>query len=198
MVDRYDDVESIFVEGLKDMEAFYDGYPSSLLKLCLEKGVKTFKGKTVRYEGYVDKLMFLKDLGVIGERPVSFQGVEIVPVDFFQELIYPLVKFDESRGDRDITILLVRVNGKKDGSDIQINYDLVDFYEEEKKITSMAKTTGYTAAIIARILARGDIPQRGIQWPVRVVRGQLFDELLRSLRARGVEVTETVTTTRKT
>lgn len=198
MVDRYDDVESIFVEGLKDMEAFYDGYPSSLLKLCLEKGVKTFKGKTVRYEGYVDKLMFLKDLGVIGEKPVSFQGVEIVPVDFFQELIYPLVKFDESRGDRDMTILLVRVNGKKDGSDIQISYDLVDFYEEEKKITSMAKTTGYTAAIIARILARGDIPQRGIQWPVRVVRGQLFDELLRSLRARGVEVTETVTTTRKT
>jgi lysine 6-dehydrogenase len=124
--------------------------------------------------------------------------VEIVPVDFFQELIYPLVKFDESRGDRDITILLVRVNGKKDGSDIQINYDLVDFYEEEKKITSMAKTTGYTAAIIARILARGDILQRGIQWPVRVIRGQLFDELLRSLRARGVEVTETVTTTRKT
>jgi len=198
MVDRYDDVESIFVEGLKDMEAFYDGYPSSLLKLCLEKGVKTFKGKTVRYEGYVDKLMFLKDLGVIGEKPVSFQGVEIVPVDFFQDLIYPLVKFDESRGDRDITILLVRVNGKKDGSDIQISYDLVDFYDEEKKITSMAKTTGYTAAIIARILARGDISQRGIQWPVRVIRGQLFDELLRNLRARGVEVTETVTTTKKT
>jgi len=198
MVDRYDDVESIFVEGLKDMEAFYDGYPSSLLKLCLEKGVKTFKGKTVRYEGYVDKLMFLKDLGVIGEKPVNFQGAEIVPVDFFQGLIYPLVKFDESRGDRDITILLVRVNGKKDSSDIQISYDLVDFYDEEKKITSMAKTTGYTAAIIARILARGDISQRGIQWPVRVIRGQLFDELLRNLRARGVEVTETVTTTKKT
>jgi lysine 6-dehydrogenase len=198
MVDRYDDVESIFVEGLKDMEAFYDGYPSSLLKLCLEKGVKTFKGKTVRYEGYVDKLMFLKDLGVIGEKSVNFQGAEIVPVDFFQELIYPLVKFDESRGDRDMTILLVRVGGKKDGSDIQISYDLVDFYDEEKKMTSMAKTTGYTAAIIARILARGDISQRGIQWPVRVIRGQLFDELLRNLRARGVEVTETVTTTKKT
>ena len=171
MVDRYDDVESIFVEGLKDMETFYDGYPSSLLRLCLEKGVKTFKGKTVRYEGYVDKIIFLKDLGIIGEKPVSFQGVEIAPVDFFHELIYPLVKFDALRGDKDLTILLVRVNGKKDSSDIQISYDLVDFYEEEKKITSMAKTTGYTAAIIARILARGDIPQRGIQWPVRVIRG---------------------------
>jgi len=196
MVDRYDDVESIFVERLRDMEAFYDGFPSSLLKLCLEKGVRTFKAKTVRYEGYVDKLMFLRDLGVIGERPVTFKDVEIVPMDFFQDLIYPLVKFDESKGDRDVTVLLVRVGGKKDGSDVQVSYDMVDFYDEERKVTSMAKTTGYTAAIVARILARGDIPQKGIQWPVRVVKGKLFDELLRGLRARGVVITETVTTTR--
>jgi hypothetical protein len=43
------------------------------------------------------------------------------------------------------------------------------------------------------MLARGDIKQKGIQWPVRVIRGQLFEELLRSLRERGVMVTETVT-----
>ena len=60
----------------------------------------------------------------------------------------------------------------------------------------MAKTTGFTAAIIARILASGAVKKKGIQWPVRVIRGELFEELLSSLRERGVEITETITKTR--
>ena len=191
-VDRYDDLEPVYIEGLKDMEAFYDGFPSSLLKLCEEKGVKTFKGKTIRYEGYVDKLMFLLDLGVIGSEPVEYRGGEIVPVDFFHELIYPIVKFDEAEGNRDLTVLLVRVEGRKGDSEIAVNYEMVDYYDEEKGVTSMAKTTGYTAALIARMLARGDINEKGIHWPVRLIRGKLFDELMKGLRERGVEVTENI------
>ncbi|MBL7079204.1 saccharopine dehydrogenase NADP-binding domain-containing protein [Candidatus Bathyarchaeota archaeon] len=191
-VDRYDDLEPVYLEGLKDMEAFYDGFPSSLLVLCEERGVKTFKAKTIRYEGFVDKLMFLLDLGVIGDAPVEYGGQEIVPLDFFHELIYPIVKFDEAEGDRDITVLLVRVEGKKGDSEIAVNYEMVDYYDEEKGVTSMAKTTGYTAALIARMLARGDIKEKGIHWPVRLIRGELFDELMKGLRERGVEVIENI------
>jgi lysine 6-dehydrogenase len=106
------------------------------------------------------------------------------------------VRFDTAEGDRDLTVLLVRVSGIKDGKEMNFSYDMVDLYEEDKQITSMAKTTGYTAAIIARMLGRGAIKQKGIQWPVHVIRGELCDELLGSLRERGVVVTETVTTTR--
>ena len=56
----------------------------------------------------------------------------------------------------------------------------------------MAKTTGYTAAIIAQILARGDIKEPGIHWPLRVITGKLFQELMSSLRERGVKVTEEI------
>ena len=192
-LDRYTEVESIFVDGYKNMEAFLDGFPSSLLKLCQERNVKNFKGKTIRYEGFVNKLMFLLELGIISNKPIIYKGKEIIPVDFFNEVIYPIIKFDEKGGDRDITILLVGVSGKSKSVNIKVTYDMVDIYDEEKGITSMAKTTGYTAAIVLRMLARGDIKQKGIQWPVRVIRGQLFEELLRSLRERGVMVTETVT-----
>ena len=195
-LDRYSEVESIFVEGLEPMEAFLDGFPSSLLKLSLEKGVKNFRGKTVRYAGYVDKLMFLNDLGLISEKPVDYEGKEVVPREFFHKVIYPLVKFDTAAGDRDITVLLVRGEGKKGGSDISVSYDMVDYYDEESQTTSMARTTGYTAAIVARMLGRGAIKEKGIQWPVRVINGPLFEELLRKLRERGVEVTETVTVSR--
>jgi len=195
-LDRYSEVEAIFVNDHQEMEAFIDGFPSSLLKLCQEKKVKNFRGKTIRYSGYVDKLMFLLDLGVIGNKPVKYQGREIVPVDFFHELIYPIIKFDEKAGDKDITVLLVRVTGKSEGKDIDVTYDMVDEYDEEHKMTSMAKTTGLTAAIIARMLAQGAVKKKGIQWPVRVIRGELFEELLSSLMKRGVEITETITKTR--
>ena len=72
-----------------------------------------------------------------------------------------------------------------------ISYEMVDYYDE-KGVTSMAKTTGYTAALIARMLARGDIKEKGIHWPVRLIRGELFDEIVRGLRERGVEVTENI------
>ncbi|MFA5869655.1 MAG: saccharopine dehydrogenase C-terminal domain-containing protein [Candidatus Bathyarchaeia archaeon] len=195
-VDRYSEVESIFVDGYKDMEAFVDGFPSSLLKLCQEKKVENFRGKTIRYEGFVEKLMFLLDLGVIGSKPVPYQGSEIVPLDLFHELIYPIIKFDEGAGDRDITVLLVRVSGKSGELDVDVTYDMVDEYDEENKVTSMAKTTGYTAAIIARILGGGAVKEKGIQWPVRIIRGAPFERLLSSLRERGVEITETITKTR--
>jgi lysine 6-dehydrogenase len=191
-VDRYGDLEPVYIEGLRDMEAFYDGFPSSLLKLCEERGVRVFKGKTVRYAGFVDKLMFLLDLGVIGNEPVAYQGGEIVPLDFFHELIFRIVRFDEAEGDRDITVLLTRIEGVKGGSEMIVTYEMVDYFDEEKGITSMAKTTGYTAAIVARMLARGAFPQKGIQWPVRIVKGEIFRELMASLRERGVEVRENI------
>jgi lysine 6-dehydrogenase len=195
-LDTYSEVEAIFLEGLEPMEAFIDGYPSSLLKWCLEKGVKSFKGKTIRYDGFVNKIMFLNDLGLISEKPIDYEGKSVIPKELFHKIIYPLVKFDTSAGDRDVTVLIVRVEGKKGVDDVSVSYDMVDYYDEDRQLTSMAKTTGFTAAIVARMLCRGAIKSKGIQWPVRIIRGELFEELLSNLRVRGVEVTETVTYSR--
>lgn len=199
MADRYGDMELFSVKGYPDMEAFCDGYPypSSLLRLCLEKGVKTFQQKTIRYKGFVEKLKFLLDLGIFSSNPINHHGKEIVPLDFFNELVRPLVRFDEEAGDRDAMFISIKVVGRSDDADVEVNYNMADAYDEKKKITSMAKTTGYTAAIVARMLARGDIPQKGIQWPVHVIKEKLFEELFNTLRRKGVEITETATRTRE-
>ncbi|MGW8178699.1 MAG: saccharopine dehydrogenase family protein, partial [bacterium] len=103
-MERYSEVEPIYVDGLEPMEAFVDGYPSSLLKLCIEKGVKNFRGKTIRYGGFVDKIMLLNDMGLISEEPIDYEGTPVIPRELFHKVIYPLVKFDTEAGDRDLTV----------------------------------------------------------------------------------------------
>lgn len=196
MVNRFDDPESVSIEGYQEMEAFYDGYPSFFLKLCLDRGVKTFKTKSIKYAGFVEKLGFLRALGVVSSNPVLFNGKEIVPSDFFQDIIYPEVKFDAAAGDRDITVIKVRVTGKSGSNDVQISYELIDAYDEERQITSMAKTTGCTAAIVSEMLLTQEISQKGIQWPLCIVRGELFEQLVKNLREKGLQIKESLTQTR--
>jgi lysine 6-dehydrogenase len=58
----------------------------------------------------------------------------------------------------------------------------------------MARTTGYTAAITARMVGRGEITEKGLVPPVRVIRGDLFLKLMRELRERGILVKQMITT----
>jgi lysine 6-dehydrogenase len=85
------------------------------------------------------------------------------------------------------------VKGEKDGREILYTYDMVDRYDNEERVTSMAKTTSYTAAIVARMMAKGEIDLTGYVEPVRVIRGEKMDELLAALDARSVKITKTVT-----
>jgi len=93
--------------------------------------------------------------------------------------------------ERDITVLRVIVEGEKDGSRASYTFDMVDFYDVEKKVTSMAKTTAYTAAIVARMLGRGEITERGFVTPVIGIRGGLLKQLIDELAKRGVTIKQT-------
>ena len=146
---------------------------------------------TVRYEGYCEKVNFLDECGLLSREPIKFRGSEIVPFETFSRIIHPKVRLEKE--ERDITVLRVKVKGKKDDREILYTYDMVDRYDNEEKVTSMAKTTSYTAAIVARMLAKGDFDLTGYVELVRVIRGEKMDELLAALDARSVKITKTVT-----
>ncbi len=64
---------------------------------------------------------------------------------------------------------------------------MVDRYDETLGFTSMARTTAYTGAIVARMIARGDIEASGFLMPEQVVTGPLFDKLLDELTAVNIQ-----------
>jgi len=194
-VKRYTLGEPICFEGIdRELECFYDGFPDVLYEVEKFRDVKRCTEKTVRYRGYCEKTNFLDNCGLLGKEPVEFKGQKLVPFEVFSKIIYPKVRLEE--GEKDITVLRVIVAGMKDGVETCHTFDMVDHYDERLGVTSMAKTTAYTAAIVARMLGRGDISEKGLVPTVRVVRGNLFRRLLGELSGRGVTVKEIVTTRR--
>ena len=190
--DRYSLGEPPRFEGIeKPLECFYDGFPETLHLVEKFKGVQRCTEKTVRYEGYCGKVSFLDECGLLSREPIEYMGGELVPFTAFSKIIHPKVRLEE--GERDITVLRVKVQGEKDGRETLYTYDMVDRYDDDERVTSMAKTTSYTAAIVARMMARGEIDETGYVAPVRVIRGEKMGELLAALDVRGVKITKTVT-----
>jgi len=190
--DRYSLGEPPSFEGIdKPLECFYDGFPETLHLVEKFEGVQRCTEKTVRYEGYCEKVRFLDECGLLSREPVEYMGGELVPFTAFSKIIHPKVRLEE--GERDITVLRVEVLGDKGGQETMYTYDMVDRYDDDERVSSMAKTTSYTAAIVARMMARGDFDETGYVAPVRVLRGEKMDELLAALDARGVKISKAVT-----
>jgi saccharopine dehydrogenase-like NADP-dependent oxidoreductase len=64
---------------------------------------------------------------------------------------------------------------------------MVDRYDRELGFTSMARTTAFTGAIVARMIARGDLSRAvGLIHPEQLITGSHFERLLTELAAVNV------------
>ena len=192
-VNRYTLAGPVRFEGIdRPLECFYDRFPETLYELEKFKGVRQCASRTVRYAGFCDKVKFLEECGLLSREPIEFKGMKVVPFEVFSKIIYPKVRLEED--EKDITVLRVVVEGVKDGCKTCYTFEMIDFYDDDRGVTSMARTTSYTAAIVARMLGRGYISEKELISPVKTVRGKLFRRLLQELAERGVRVKETFTT----
>ncbi len=155
--------------------------------------VPDMKEKTLRYPGHIDKVAALRDTGFFSKEPVEVGGVTIVPLEFTSSLLFH--DWEMKPGDGDITVMRVVTEGLKDGEGMRITYDLLDHYDRDNDVHSMARTTGYTATMICRFLAGGLYSEKGIVPPEYLGRHEECVEfILKGLQDRGVKYVETVTT----
>jgi lysine 6-dehydrogenase len=183
-VPRYSGVEPVCFPGVGECEAWHEGFMPWLLDLPALQGLQLGTQKTVRWPGYAAKVTVLKELGLLSHEPVTVDGVAVAPKKLLDALLYPLVQLDE--GERDITVLRVEALGRKDGRRRKLKIDMVDRYDDELGFTSMARTTAFTGAIVARLVARGEIDAAGLLPPEQVITGRLFDRLVKELAALNI------------
>ncbi len=193
-VPRYSGAEAVFFPGVGECEAWHEGFMPWLMELDALKGLKLGTQMTCRWPGYAAKVTVLKEIGLLGLEAVDVDGVQVVPKKLLDALLYPHVKLEE--GERDITLFRVEATGEKNGYPRRYKVEMVDRYDEVLGFTSMARTTAFTGAIVARMIARGDIKASGFLVPEQIVVGPLFDTLLDELTAATIQLEITIEKTK--
>ena len=184
-VPRYSGVETVIVPGVGELEAWHEGFATSLLEIPALRELGIGTQKTLRWPGYAAKVSVLRDLGLLSESPVAVDGSPVIPKQLLDAVLYPRVRLDP--GERDLALLRVDAIGERAGQPSRAHAEMVDRWTDG--FTAMARTTSFTASIVARMIARGEVTARGAQRPETIVAGALVDRLLRELRAHGIRVT---------
>ena len=185
-VETMTDLEAVeFPEPIGTLEAFVAGGGTDTMPWTLEGRLRTLQNKTLRHPGNFAHLRGFYDLGLWDLTPLKLGDMEVVPRDVFHELFEPKVTFSE---DRDMVIIRIKAVGKKDSREAEAIVELIDYFDEGTGFTAMERCTGWSAAIVAEMMARGEIPL-GAGGVETQVPARPFVE---QLRHRGIEVTERV------
>ena len=161
-----------------------EGFPTDGLATLVYtmKGMKTLDEITLRWPGHAEKMNLLMESGYFSREKVKAGGVEVSPL----EVSWALLGKKLAEGDpRDMTVMRVVARGRRG----KIVYDMVDKYDEENQVSSMGKTTGYTASIVAQMVGSGAIGGRGVVPPEKAVAGRNVEVLVSELGKRGVKIT---------
>jgi lysine 6-dehydrogenase len=183
-VPRYSGAHAVHFPGVGECEAWQEGFMPWLMELDVLKDLKLGTQMTVRWPGYAAKATVLRDLGMFSPEPIDVDGVQVAPKALLDALLYPHVKLE--KGEVDITCFRVEAIGEKKGRQRKYKIEMVDWYDQELGFTSMARTTAMTGAIVARMIARGDLKAKGFLTPEKLITGKLFDMLVEELAAAGM------------
>jgi lysine 6-dehydrogenase len=174
-----------FPEPIGTLEAFVAGGGTDTMPWTFEGRLRTLQNKTLRHPGHFAQLRAFYDLGLWDLSPLKVGEVEVTPRDVFHALFEPKVAFPE---DKDRVIIRVKAAGQKDGRKAEATVELIDCYNETTGFTAMERATGWSAAVVAGMMVRGETP-RGAGGVETQVPASLF---VTELRRRGLNVTEAV------
>jgi len=180
--------ELIDFPGVGTLEAFNTDGLRSLVRTM---DAPNMREKTMRYPGHIEQMRMLRETGLFSQAAIDINGAKIRPIDFTSKLLFP--KWEYSKGEVDITVLRVLVEGAKSGQRLRYTYDLIDHYDAVTETSSMARTTGYTATMAVRLVANGMYSRKGLSAPEHIGRQpECVEFLLDGLRDRGVVYEQTI------
>lgn len=183
VVPALEGVEELSVHGVGRLECFYTDGLRTLLTTF--RDVRDMEEKTIRYPGHARLFKTLIEVGYLSPKPVAVNGHRLAPYDFTLAYLKSIL----DRGSpRDLTVLIVALRNKKH----RRQYVCVDRYDEKNRITSMARMTAFSAAVMCRVIKQ--YPDRGVIPPEYLGRDEgLCSFIKNELKARGIIIQESGT-----
>jgi len=169
-VESLTEVEEIDFPPIGVLEAFQTSGGTSTLIQTYKDTVTELDYKTIRYKGHCAKIKALFDVGMCSEDPVEVGPCTVTPRNVLSKVL------ERTLSHQDKDMVLVRVFAK---GETEKTYEAIDYYDENLKMTAMARTTAFPTSVIAQMMANNTITERGALPPERVVPGAQFLEELK-------------------
>ncbi len=173
--------EITFPAPFGKLEAFNTSGGTSTLPHTYEGKVNELDYKTIRYPGHGHKMWCLMKLGLMQSDELDVDGKKIAP----RRVLEKLLEKNLPPSGKDVTLLRVMVDGWKGTEPRNIEYEVIDYFDDATGLTSMMRTTSFPASVTAMMMADGRISKRGVLTPERCIPPDLFIE---ELRARGIDI----------
>lgn len=168
--------------GVGALDAFLTDGLRTLLR---ETHVPEMREMTLRYQGHVEQMLLLRDMGLFDTQPLDVDGTTVRPRAVAERLLFPLWEF--APGEPDMTVMRVEIDVAGREGTTRHTFDLLDRYDAASGTSSMARTTGYTCTAVAGLVAAGKYARTGISAPEDVGREpDCCAAVLRYLEERGV------------
>ncbi|MEP7148938.1 MAG: saccharopine dehydrogenase C-terminal domain-containing protein [Acidobacteriota bacterium] len=156
-VESMTEIEELSFEGFPPLEAFQTSGGTSTLPDTFLGKIRELDYKTIRYAGHCEKFKTMIDLGLCSSDEIIVDHAKVTPRKVFGELLQKHLPADGP----DYVLVRLDFVGKKDGETKRLRYDIVDKQDEATGLSAMMRTTAFPASIIAEMMARGDVLERG-------------------------------------
>ena len=177
------ELEDLEFEDFPPLEAFQTSGGTSTLPDTFLGRVRELDYKTIRYAGHCDKFKTMMDLGLCSSREIVADYQNIVPRKVFGRLLEMYLPADGP----DYVLVRLEFVGTKDGAAKRLRYDIVDKQDEATGLSAMMRTTAFPASIIAQMMARGDVLQRGATPQEKAIDAEKF---VAELERRNINIQE--------
>lgn len=184
--DALSEIEELEFEGIGTLEAFNS---DGLRSLVHSVKAKDMAEKTLRYPGHAQLMKVFRETGLFSQEAIEINGNSIRPMDVTSKLLFPLWQMKPE--DRDITVMKITAEGQINGQIKKYTFELFDEFDVSTGIHSMARTTGYTATLGARLILNDIFSTKGLFYPESVVQqNDVLPYIIDGLRERGIRIRE--------
>lgn len=182
-VESMTELESLEFENFPPLEAFQTSGGTSTLPDTFLGKIKELDYKTIRYAGHCEKFKTMIDLGLCSSEEIVADYVKVKPRRVFGELLQKHLPADEP----DYVLVRLEFVGKTGGETKRLRYDIVDRQDEATGLSAMMRTTAFPASIIAQMMARGDVRERGATPQEKAINAEKF---VAELDRRNIKIKE--------
>jgi lysine 6-dehydrogenase len=180
--------ELVFFNKVGTLEAFYtDGLRSLLVNMG---HIPNMKEKTLRYPGHIQLIQALQTAGFFSKDPITIHNTPVRPIDFTSGILINDWKLGPD--EEEFTVMRIELTGRQDGRQKRITYELYDEYDRAARLSSMARTTGFTATAHAELVLQKKFTGNGV-FPLELIGldGDCFRFVMNYLSERNIAYRKT-------